>query len=184
MTKSIVSVATLPAASVDDTAAFLRETPILVEILQVEVPSKVPARGATFAQQDLRKLDATLGPETDRALGQLAAHGVDRLAADLGPAVARLRGLDALVARRDRSAAVLTRLRALIDYAETQQRVFDHDAVLMLESVGEAVGFLGQFDDALRDRYSATLAVLSARNAKIAEGVAQARSLAALKRTG
>lgn len=166
----------VPAASIDDTAAFLREAPILADVLRVEVPPRVPARGATFAQQELRKLDATLGPEADLALAQLIAVGSDRLAADLGPAVARLRGLDELAQRRARSAAVLTRLRALVDYAETQQRVFDHDAVLVLESVGEAVAYLGQFDDALRDRYGATLAVLDARRAKIADGLALARA--------
>ena len=165
-----------PSASVDDTAAFLRAAPLLVDVLRVEVPSKVPTRGATFAQQELRKLDGDLGSETDRALLQLVTLGPDRLAADLGPATSRLRGLDELVQRRADSAAVLARVRTLLDYAETQQRVFDHDAVLVMEAVGEAVAYLGQFDDALRARYSATLAVLSARNAKVAEGRANARA--------
>lgn len=166
----------VPAASVDDTAAFLREAPLLLAVLGIEVPPRVPSRAATFAQQDLRKLDTELGPETDRALRQLMEHGTDRTGADLGPAVARLRGLGDLVQRRADSAAVLSRVRALLDYAETQQRVYDHDAVLMLETVGAAVAYLGQFDDALRDRYSATLAVLSTRNGKIAEGRANART--------
>ena len=87
---------TTPAASVDDTAAFLREAPLLVEVLRVEVPPKVPARGATFAQQDLRKLDADLSRETDYALVELAKVGPARLALDLGPATARLRDLDAV----------------------------------------------------------------------------------------
>jgi hypothetical protein len=108
-------------------------------VLRVEVPPRVPARCATFAQQELRKLDATLGPEADLALAQLIAVGPDRL-------------------------------------AETRQRVFDHDAVLVLECVGEAVASTGQFDDALRDRYGATLAVLDARRAKIADGLALARA--------
>lgn len=173
-----VSGPAIPAASVDDTAAYLRVAPLLVEVLTVEVPPKVPARGATFAQQDLRKLDAELGPETDRALRQLVQLGADRLALDLGPAAARLRGLPELAQRRAQSTAVLARVRALLDYVETQQRVFDHDAVLVLETVGSAVSYLGQFDAAMRDRYSATLGVLGSRSAKIAEGLAQARASA------
>lgn len=78
--------------------------------------------------------------------------------------------------RRDDARHATPVLRTLIDYAETQQRVFDHDAVLVLESVGEAVAYLGQFDDALRDRYGATLAVLDARRAEIADGLAQSRA--------
>jgi hypothetical protein len=42
-----------------------------------------------------------------------------------------------------------------------QQRVFDHDAVLVIEAVGEAITFFGQYDDSLRDRYHATLDVLN-----------------------
>lgn len=169
-------VSVTPAASIDDTAAYLREAPCVAEVLNIVVPPKVRAKGTTFAQQELRKLDADLGPETNVALVQIQQLGPDRVAADLGPVSANLRGLDALVERRAQSAAVLTRLRALLDYSETQQRVLDHDAVLILEAVGDAVGYLGQFDDAMRDRYSATLDVLNARKAKAAEGRARARA--------
>lgn len=180
VTKPRVAVApAIPVASVDDTAAYLRASPCLVTVLDVEVPAMVRARGATFAQQELRKLDADLGPEADRALRQLQRRGAGGLASDLGPTATLLQGLDALVERREQSTAVLSRMRALIDYAETQQRVFDHDTVLMLEAVAEAVAFLGKFDDAMRDRYSATLDVLAARTAKAAEGRARARAAAA-----
>ena len=64
-----------PVASVDDTAAYLRDAPLLMAVLDVGLPTKVPARGATFAQQELRKLDADLGPETDLALKQLVTLG-------------------------------------------------------------------------------------------------------------
>ncbi len=165
-----------PVASVDDTAAYLRDAPLLMAVLDVGLPTKVPARGATFAQQELRKLDADLGPETDLALKQLATLGPSALEADLGPTVKKLRGVEALVQRRANSAVIVARLRALLDYAETLHRIADHDAVLMMDAVGEAVGFLGQYDDSLHERYRATLDVLAARNGKIAEGRARSRT--------
>ena len=180
VTKLQIAVApAMPAASIDDTAAYLRASPCLVAVLDVAVPAGVRARGATFAQQDLRKLDGDLGPEADRALRQLQRRGARGLASDLGPTATLLQGLDSLVERREQSTAVLSRMRALMDYAETQQRVFDHDTVLILEAGAEAVAFLGQVDDAMRDRYSATLDVLAARTAKATEGRARARAAAA-----
>jgi len=168
--------AAAPPASVDDTAAYLRGAPLIMGVLDVALPTKVPARGAFFAQQELRKLDADLGPETDLALKQLVTLGPTALEADLGPTVTKLRGVEALVQRRADSAVVVARLRALLDYAETIHRIADHDAVLMMDAVGEAVGFLGQYDDSLHERYRATLDVIAARNGKIAEGRARSRT--------
>ncbi len=170
------SISNPPSASVDDTAASLREAPVLTAVLSLLVPSKLPGRDATFAQQELRKLDGDLGAEADRALHQIASVDAATRETDFGPAVARLRGLDALVQRRADNAAVLTRLRYLLDYAEVQQRVFDHDTVLIIEAVGEAIAFLGQYDDSLRGRYHATLDVLAARQSKVTEGRARARA--------
>jgi len=175
-TSQSAAITAAPVASMDDTAAYLRDAPLIMAVLDVALPTKMPARGATFAQQELRKLDADLGPETDLALKQLATLGPTALEADLGPAVKKLRGVEALVQRRADSAVVLARLRALLDYAETLHRIADHDAVLMMDAVGEAVGFLGQYDDSLHERYRATLAVLAARNGKIAEGRARSRA--------
>ena len=180
MNKSIkqvsVSVSTIPSASVDDTAAFIRAAPVLTAVLSILLPTKVPGRNPTFAQQELRKLDADLVAEADGALQQLASVDPATRAIDFGPTAQRLLGIDALVRHRADNAAVVARLRSLLDYAEVQQRVFDHDAVLVIEAVGEAITFFGQYDDSLRDRYHATLDVLAARQSKINEGRARARA--------
>ncbi len=173
---SSVAITAAPLASVDDTAAYLRDAPLIMAVLNVALPTGVPARGALFAQQELRKLDADLGPDTNLALKQLVTLGPAALEADLGPTVKKLRGVEALIQRRVDSALIVTRLRALLHYAETIQRLADHDAVLMMDAVGEAVAFLGQYDDSLHDRYRATLDVLAARNGKIAEGRARSRT--------
>ncbi len=172
----VASVSHPPCASVDDTAAYLRAAPVLTAVLSVLPPANLPRRDATFAQQELRKLDADLRAEADRALQQIAHVDAATRAADLGPATTRLHGLDALVRGRADNAAVLTRLRYLLDYAEVQQRVFDHDAVLVIEAVGEAIAFMGQYDDSLRGRYRATLDMLAARQSKVTQGRARARA--------
>ena len=165
-----------PCASVNDTSAYLRAVPMLSGVLAVELPQKVPAHAPTFVQQDLRKLDGDLGAEADRALLQLVRLGPAAVEADLGSAAAHLRGLDPLLQQRTENAAILARLRALTAFAELQQRVFDHDTVLIIETVGDAVGYLSRYNHSLRERYDATLEVLAARAAKVAEGRSRARA--------
>jgi len=119
MNKSIeqVSVSNPPSASVDDTAAYLRAAPVLTAVISILLPAKVPGRSATFAQQELRKLDADLVAETDGALQQLTSVDPATRAIDFGPTAQRLLNVDALVRHRADNAAVVARLRSLLDYA-------------------------------------------------------------------
>lgn len=167
-----------PPASSDDFAARIRHArPITLDALPM-LPEGLPTGPETFAQKDLRKLDADLQPEADEALAELAALSTERRAKDLGPVADNLRDVETLLARRRALRSVMARLVALAGYVEAQQRVADHDTILALEGVGRAVAFFARFDVAVTSRHGATLTLLAKRGEKIAEGVARARSAA------
>lgn len=168
----------VPPASSDDFAARIRHARSISLDALPTLPENVPTGPDTFAQKDLRKLDADLQRAADEALAELAALPTERRAKDLGPVADNLGDVEALLVRRRALRSVMARLIALVGYVEAQQRVADHDTILTLESVGRAVAFFARFDVAVSSRHGATLTLLAKRGEKIAEGVARARNAA------
>lgn len=167
--------AMLPA-SLDDFSARVRNSAV-IDLAVLPTPSaSLPQGPEAFAQRELRKLDAALAAESDRALEELATLDPVTRAKDLGPVSSRLEEVPTLLTRRRALRSVATRLERLAAEVRVQQQVADHDAVLALEAVGQALSFYGRFDRSLEERYAATLALLAQRGKKVAEGIAQARS--------
>jgi hypothetical protein len=163
-------------ASLDDFSARVRNSPV-TDLAVLPTPSaSLPQGPEAFAQRELRKLDADLAAESDRALAELSALDPSTRAKDLGPVSAQLEDVSTLLARRRALRGVATRLERLAAEVRVQQQVADHDAVLALEAVGQALSFYGRFDRSIEERYAATLALLAQRGKKVAEGIAQARS--------
>jgi hypothetical protein len=163
-------------ASVDDYAAWIRNTPVIDASAVPAVPEGVPTMPDEYIQRDLRKLDGELAAESDVAIHELIALGSATLAQDLGPTTNKLPDLRTLAARRDALRATQQRLSVLLSHVVAQQKVADHDTILALESVADAVGFFAKHNTALEVRYAATLAVLAKRGAKVSAGLARAKA--------
>lgn len=169
-----VSSAVVPASH-HDFAARVRHSPMLDLAQLPAAPAAMPMGPEAFAQRDLRKLDAEMHAEAERALAEIAALDPETRKRDLGPVEARLADVPALLARRQALRALSTRLQALLVYTQRQQQVADHDTILMLEAVGQAMSFFARFDTSMAERYTATLALLGQRGKKVSVGIAAAR---------